>query len=260
MDEVCTLDHGFVYSDKCRRNCLFYCESPYKKTAYSVTCNIATGKWTTSYGEKPCTLGVRTTTYKPIDFLFTPVKIPTYKPFHFEDYTEMNVNKGYTSHHNSDDFNSASIFGMILGGIVGFMILFLCLRICIAKATLRRRQTLAELGERQGTQRQQQSQRRIQQRPVSESNNGENGRERFIILRIRRYLCAPLINNPYRAFRDSPEPPPYDAESSPPPAYEETEEGSRSATESRSDSSRSDGAQTSEIPSDPPPPYTANIV
>lgn len=79
---------------------------------------------------------------------------------------------------------------------------------------------------------------------ITETQDHENDLEGFLILQIRRCFMMPF--NPFAAFQNHPEPPPYDVESVSPPAYEESEEANRVLSETTSNDNH---------PEDPPPPY-----
>lgn len=211
---ACSIDNGYVFS--CTDNnlyCQYECVSGYHKaisgwSSSTVYCDGLSGKWMiTGYASTPC------------------IKAPTTHPLKVQ-------------HENDDVINSVLVISAsVTGGVVGLVLLLAFIWFCLRKqlahpptvaippggANVMEDRQLEELCRERLSREQEDNTRRQNEniRGQNETNSESETNNRSIIFRLRRFFK--ITRNPYEAFRNTPEPPPYDAESFGPPTYEESE-------------------------------------
>lgn len=214
---ACTIDNGYVFPCDDNFYCQYACESGYHSPDQGwdmVFCDVSSGKW-----------------LKPGSHSLPCVKAPTTQPL--------------TARHETDDVHNyvLVISTSVTGSIVGLVLLFVFLRFCLG-VVLRRQLAspptvamppgMANVMEDRGVEelrrerfaREQEDNIRRQNENIREQNvtNSDPNNDN-LILRVRRFFK--ITRNPYGVFRNTPEPPPYDAESFAPPSYEESEGATR---------------------------------
>ncbi|XP_060604660.1 uncharacterized protein LOC132757405 [Ruditapes philippinarum] len=201
------------------------------------------------------------TTFKPIDFDIPNVEVPTLKPFNYDDFSDNSSSSTF------DSTNSAAIPGLVVAGVFVLTIISVFIRYFAARSSYRvRHQRIRRLSEHvtPTTRTRAAGEQRMPVTPsqtrTEESRNESENDTTGVFIIVRRIFRIHQLRNPYSALENPPEPPPYDAESVPPPSYEETEGTNRPASDSTNEASTDVRfSESSETPVGSPPPYTENI-
>lgn len=242
----CKLDNGYVIMGVSGCSiCQYECDPGYFKASFGpVYCNTISGKWRLFDDEyQPCIL----------DYITPMEMLPTVLP----------ATKVPGVH------NIVVVSTSVTGGVIGLVLLLIIIRLCLRIVLRRQRESGPRVGMPSGRAnvmevrrmeecrgrlvtdqneytRRQYEHIRGQYATVSDTDNDNHS---SFIFRIQRFFK--ITRNPYRAFQNTTEPPPYDAESFAPPTYEESEGASRVT----SALNQPVGEATVDRRQDPPPPY-----